>query len=66
MRRKWWPVLILPIILMGFVVGKLHLIAYRPEVFFALGAAAVLCVGGAIYYGLDAIKRARAGEPIGD
>jgi hypothetical protein len=62
-HRTFWAASILPLWVAGFAVGKLHLLVPRPEVFFALGAAATLCVGAAVHYGRDAIRGARAGKP---
>ena len=66
MHRKWWAALMIPLTSAGILIGKLHLVSTGPEVFFALGVAATLCVVGAIYYGLDAIRGARAGTPYGN
>ena len=65
-RRKPWGASIVPLMLGFMMAGKLHLVAPSPAVFFGLGVAATLCVVGALYYGWDAIKVARAGKPYGN
>ena len=66
MRRKrtaWAIVAILcgPI---GIAIGRLHLIAPTPGMFFALGVMATLCVGGVVFGIWDARRAAKSGRLI--